>query len=177
MEIKLINTDKLKPFEKNPRINKDAVAQVKKSIEAHGFNQPIVCDLNKVICVGHTRWLAAKELGLEQVPVYLKRMTKAEFIAYNLADNKSSEFSKWDDPLLNELVKELSQLDKDLLEATSFSDAEIEAILDMSDVDEMLEDDKTEVSAHTRNKGSTENDQAGADESKNHQCPKCGFEY
>lgn len=57
----------IKPYHKNPRINDDAVEQVAESIKAFGFQQPIVVDKKSVIIVGHTRYLAAKELKLKKV--------------------------------------------------------------------------------------------------------------
>lgn len=56
------------PYEKNPRINDEAVPVVKESIKEFGFRIPIVIDVNDVIVVGHTRVKAAKELGMEEVP-------------------------------------------------------------------------------------------------------------
>ena len=58
------------PYEKNPRINDEAVPVVKESIKEFGFRIPIVIDVNDVIVAGHTRVKAAKELGMEEVPLY-----------------------------------------------------------------------------------------------------------
>lgn len=138
MNIENVAPDELTPYEKNPRQNNEAIETVKTSILKHGFNQPIVTNHDGVICVGHTRWEAAKALGLKTVPVYKKKMTEAEFIAYNLADNKSHEYSKWDTDLLSDLMKEIDDLDSDMLKATGFSDEEIEGLLDTSDVDDLL---------------------------------------
>ncbi|MEZ6104418.1 MAG: ParB N-terminal domain-containing protein [Pirellulaceae bacterium] len=63
--------DRIKPYEKNPRINDDAVAPVVQSINDFGFRQPIVVDPDGVIIVGHTRWKAAKQLNLAEVPVHV----------------------------------------------------------------------------------------------------------
>lgn len=68
MKIVDVNINDIIPYDKNPRNNESAVAPTKASIEAFGFQQPIVIDKNNVIVCGHTRYLAAKELGLEKVP-------------------------------------------------------------------------------------------------------------
>ena len=65
------STDSIKPYDKNPRKNDAAVEAVARSIKEFGFRQPIVVDADGVIIVGHTRWKAAKLLGLETVPVHV----------------------------------------------------------------------------------------------------------
>ena len=70
MKIELVNPNLLKPYDSNPRKNKDAVSLIKKSINEFGFRQPIVVDEDNIILVGHTRLLAAKELELKKVPVH-----------------------------------------------------------------------------------------------------------
>ena len=64
MNVKLIPIDDIKPYEANPRINDDAVDAVAASLKEFGFRQPVVVDEAGVIIVGHTRWKAAKQLGL-----------------------------------------------------------------------------------------------------------------
>lgn len=152
MQIEMLKTEDLKPYTKNPRHNEKAIEAVRLSIRKHGFNQPIVTDQNHRICVGHTRWLAAKAEGLKKVPVLVKKMTEAQFIAYNLADNKSHEFSKWNDDLLAELMQEIEKLDDSLLASTAFGEQEIEALLDTTDLDDLLKE-KTTVSEHERGAG------------------------
>ena len=130
MEVTNIQIDKLKPYDKNPRINKGAVDYVVKSIKANGFNQPLVVDQNFVVCVGHTRLMAAKKMSMTEVPCYVKNMSKEQFIAYNLADNKTSEYAEWDDDLLKENMNILNDIDASLLEATAFTDEEIDLLVD-----------------------------------------------
>ena len=69
MQVKDTDISKIKPYENNPRDNTNAIAEVAQSIKAYGFQQPIVVDKKGVIIVGHTRYLAAKQLGLKTVPV------------------------------------------------------------------------------------------------------------
>ena len=64
MNIELRLLAEIKPYEKNPRSNDNAVEAVARSIREFGFHQPIVVDADGVIVVGHTRWKAAAKLGL-----------------------------------------------------------------------------------------------------------------
>ncbi len=91
----------IKPYEKNPRLNDDAVAVVINSIQAFGWRQPIVVDGDGVIICGHTRWKAAQRLGLELVPVHVATDLSPEQVrAYRIADNKSAELAEWNMELL-----------------------------------------------------------------------------
>ena len=63
MNIIELNLKDLKPYEKNPRKNDEAVKYVKESIKQFGFKVPIVVDKNNIIIAGHTRYKASKELG------------------------------------------------------------------------------------------------------------------
>ena len=103
MEIINKKIDELIPYEKNPRDNDKAVKYVAKSIKEFGFKVPIIVDKDNVIVTGHTRWKAAKELGLEDVPTIMADDLSDEQIkAFRLADNKVSEASKWNKSLLDE---------------------------------------------------------------------------
>lgn len=142
MRVEMVLIEKLKPYEKNPRQNIEAVDMVAMSIKEHGFNQPIVADQNFRICVGHTRFLAAKKLGLKEIPVLKKQMSEKEFIAYNLADNKTSDLSEWDSKLLGELLGELESLDETFLAKTAFDEKEIDALLASDDIDDLIESEE-----------------------------------
>lgn len=75
------------PYEKNPRINDEAVPVVKESIKEFGFRIPIVIDVNDVIVAGHTRVKAAKELGMEEVPCTIADdLTEEQIKAFRLID-------------------------------------------------------------------------------------------
>ena len=67
MQIQDVELKKLKPWEKNPRINDHAIDTVVKSITTFGFNVPILCDPDLTIIAGHTRWKAAKKLKMKTV--------------------------------------------------------------------------------------------------------------
>jgi len=90
MQVEMWSLDRIKPYEKNPRINDDAVAPVVQSINEFGFRQPIVVDPDGVIIVGHTRWKAAKQLNLAEVPVHVATDLEPESVkAYRIADNRN----------------------------------------------------------------------------------------
>ena len=115
MNIKYMTPGELVPYDKNPRINDQAVDLVANSIREFGFKQPIVIDRNNVIIAGHTRWKAARELGLERIPcIMADDLTPAQVKAYRLADNKVAEASEWDFDLLDEELQELDGLDIDM---------------------------------------------------------------
>lgn len=97
MEIKMVSVADIIPYENNPRKNADAVKYVKNSIEQFGFKIPMVLDANNVIVCGHTRFLAAKKLGMKEVPcTYADDLTEEKIKAFRLADNKTAEFAEWD---------------------------------------------------------------------------------
>lgn len=102
----------IKPYEKNPRKNDNAVDAVASSISQFGFKNPIVIDGNNVIICGHTRYKAAKKLGLDVVPcVVADDLTDEQIKAYRLADNKVAELAEWDIDLLGEELGEIFDID------------------------------------------------------------------
>ena len=115
MNIELKPIDSIRPYDQNPRKNDMAVHAVATSITTFGFRQPIVVDRDGVIVCGHTRWKAAKSLGLTQVPVHVaSELTEAQCKAYRLADNRTNELAEWDADLLPIELGELKELDVDL---------------------------------------------------------------
>ncbi|MEX0653994.1 MAG: ParB N-terminal domain-containing protein, partial [Phycisphaeraceae bacterium] len=94
MKIEIRNIERLRPYEQNPRQNDAAVDAVAQSLKEFGFRQPIVVDTDGVIVVGHTRYKAAKKLGIEKVPVHVARdLTPEQARAYRIADNKSADYA------------------------------------------------------------------------------------
>ena len=148
MEIIMKGLDDIHPYEKNPRKNDDAAQYVAESIKAFGFKVPIVIDNDGVIVAGHTRYKAAKQLGLESVPcIVADDLTEEQIKAFRLADNKVSEKAGWDFALLEE---ELQLIDFDM-EVFGFTDHEE---VDISDFFEEAEHKEKEP--------------------KKIQCPHCG---
>src|ERR1700730_9964893 len=122
--------DKVIPFARNARkIPASAVAKVAASIKEFGWRQPIVVDRDGVIICGHTRLLAPRKLGLEQVPVHIaENLSPAQVRAYRLMDNRSHEEAEWDMELLAPELEELRSLDMDL-KLTGFNHHEIDGIV------------------------------------------------
>lgn len=130
LKIEQIQVYELVPYDKNPRINEKAITAVAESIEKWGFNQPILIDQDNRIAAGHTRWEAAKLLNMMSIPCVRRSMTEAEFIGYNLADNKTGELATWDKKELAECMRVLDDLSA--LEIPGFSDAEIDKLFGLN---------------------------------------------
>jgi DNA modification methylase len=125
MNIQEYEISKVVPYKNNPRINVDAVNVVKKSLKEFGFQQPLVIDKDNKIVVGHTRLLAAKELGLKTVPcVVANDLSDEQIKAYRIMDNKSSEYASWNYGLLTKEVTDLLEADYDL-NLTGFDEFEL----------------------------------------------------
>lgn len=112
----------VRPYEKNPRRNDDAVQYVAESIRQFGFKVPLVIDHDGVIVAGHTRWKAAKKLGLKTVPcIIADDLTDEQVKAFRLADNKVAEKAEWDFDLLSSELDDLFDFD---MGAFGFGDEE-----------------------------------------------------
>ena len=102
----------LKPYEKNPRKNDEAIKYVMESIKEFGFKVPIIIDKNNVIVCGHTRYKASKKLKLDTVPcIIADDLTDEQIKAFRLADNKVSEKAEWDFDLLDDELKGIFDFD------------------------------------------------------------------
>lgn len=120
----------IKPYERNPRVNKSAITKVSKSIQEYGFKQPLVIDKYGVIVVGHTRYEAAKILGMGTVPcVIADDLNEEQIKAYRLADNKTADYSLWDN---KKLLDELDDIGFDIFTGFEVSDIFYD-LLDESD--------------------------------------------
>ncbi len=104
------------PYARNARVcPESAIAKVATSIREYGFRQPIVVDVEGVVIAGHTRLLAAKQLGLQKVPVHVATdLSPAQVKAYRLSDNRSAEETSWDLELLPLELEGLASLEYDL---------------------------------------------------------------
>lgn len=104
--------DSIEPYYGNPRQNDAAVEAVANSIREFGFRSPIVVDADGTIIAGHTRYKAAKALGMDEVPVLVAAdLTPEQVNAYRLADNKTAELAEWDMDLLAQELDCLAGLD------------------------------------------------------------------
>ena len=130
MEIKSLNIEKLKPYKNNARNNEKAVDKVVASIKEFGFRVPILIDNDNEIIAGHTRLLAAKKLGLKEVPtIKVDDLTPEQVKAFRIADNKTAEYADWNFELLAQELEDLKLADYDL-SLTGFDMSEAEKLLD-----------------------------------------------
>jgi ParB-like chromosome segregation protein Spo0J len=128
------------------------VAQIAASIREFGWTNPVLVDGQGGIIAGHGRVLAARKLGLTEVPtIALAHLSDAQKRAYILADNKLALNAGWDETLLRLELLDLSTLDIDL-SLIGFSDDEMSAILvdktsGLTDPDDVPEPQAEAVSA------------------------------
>lgn len=108
MKIQSVELKDLYPYYNNPRDNAAAVAPVMESIKKYGFVKPILCDKDGVIITGHTRYVAAFQLGLKFVPVIYSDMSDEQAKLFRIADNKTAEKSSFDEDKLIEELKKLN---------------------------------------------------------------------
>ena len=118
---------------KNPRIHPpQQVRQIAGSIEAFGFNVPVLIDARDQVIAGHGRLLAAQQLGWLEVPTMcLAHLTEPQRRAFQLADNRLTKHASWDPRRLGEQLKALSEVNLDFsLEVTGFATAEIDLFIE-----------------------------------------------
>ena len=137
MQIETIDINKILPYINNPRKNLN-IDKVASSIKEFGFQQPIVVDKDYTIIVGHTRFEAAKKLGLKEVPVQIADLTENQTKAYRIADNRLNQDASWDTKLLNLELNDLLSKNFDL-DTLGFSNDELDNLLlktdEESDID------------------------------------------
>lgn len=143
MNVVMTNVDKLIPYVNNARTHSDSqVTQIAASIKEFGFTNPILTDGENGIIAGHGRLMAAKKLGITEVPVIeLAHLSKAQKKAYILADNKLALNAGWDNELLAIELGELKAFDFDL-NLTGFDAVDIDGLilLDKDKNPEKIED-------------------------------------
>lgn len=172
--IELRLTDGLIPFARNPRTHSDTqVSQIADSIVQFGFNNPILVDTKAGIIAGHGRLLAARKLGLTEVPVIvLDHLTDAQKRAYIIADNQLALNGGWDEDLLREELAALQAEDFNI-DLIGFEDEELARLLAAQDATEGLTDEDavpelpSMTSTLTGNKGANRNTaRAGASKAR-----------
>lgn len=112
LKIEYVPVDSINEYDNNAREHsKEDVAAIAKSITEFGFNDPIGV-WNNTIVEGHGRLLAARELGLDTVPIIrLDDLTDEQRRAYGLAHNKTAELSRWDADILEAELSEICEID------------------------------------------------------------------
>ena len=149
--------DDLVPYFRNPRDTRKAVNKVAASIQAFGFLVPIILDKDNVIVAGHTRLLAARQLGLKEVPtVTADDLSEEQIRAYRLVDNRVAEMAVWDEPLLAEAMDFIG----DEFDMTEFGFEPME-----KEWNERIDTSKE-----------FDEDDFG-DEAFEYTCPECGFHF
>lgn len=98
----------ISPYYNNPRDNASAVAPTMESIRRFGFVKPIIVDKDGVIIAGHTRYIAAYQLGIQKVPVIYTDMDEERARQFRIADNKLAEKSAYDEDALIEELKQMA---------------------------------------------------------------------
>lgn len=112
MQIIYKKLEELHPYKNNPRRNDKAVDAVANSIQEFGFKVPAVIDKSGEIIAGHTRYKAAKKLGMKEIPcIIADDLTEEQIRAFRLADNKVGEMAEWDFDLLDEELEKMSYID------------------------------------------------------------------
>jgi DNA modification methylase len=141
-EIRMIAVDALIPYARNARTHSDGqVAQIAASIAEFGFTNPILSDGERGVIAGHGRLMAARKLGLTEVPVIeLAHLTPTQKKAYILADNRIAENAGWDEELLKLELAELQAAEYDL-DLMGFSDEEIDKLLNGDEQSDGLTDE------------------------------------
>ena len=123
----------LKPNPKNPRSHTEKqVRQIANSINVFGFNVPVLVDSELSVIAGHGRVLACKRLGISEVPtIRLEHLSEHQIRAFTIADNRLTENADWDDRLLGEELKILSEVELNFgLEVTGFETSEIDLFIE-----------------------------------------------
>lgn len=111
IEFQTVDIDTLVPYAKNARVHNEAhIAQLAGSIREFGFNIPVLIDEKSNVIAGHGRLLAARKLGMTEVPVLIAdHLTDLQRRAFIIADNKLHDNSSFDYELLSLEVEELKE--------------------------------------------------------------------
>lgn len=159
LEMRMVSD--LVPYARNSRTHSDEqVAQVAASMREWGWTVPVLVDEEGLILAGHCRLMAARMLGLPEVPVMVARgWTDAQKRAYVIADNKLAENAGWDPELLRLELHDLASADY-RLELVGFSASELTLA---------MYDPEFEPGSLS--------DQSRLDEKKKACCPECGHEF
>ena len=141
-KIEQVSIELLIPYANNARTHSDAqVAQIAASIREFGFTNPVLTSDDNTIIAGHGRVMAARKLGLTNIPVIrLSHLSETQRKAYILADNKLALNAGWDDNLLSIELADLKDLGFDT-DLTGFSADEIAALMPVEVTEGLMDDD------------------------------------
>ena len=141
-QIEHVSVDKLIPYANNARTHSDAqVAQIAASIKEFGFNNPVLISEDGTIIAGHGRLMAARKLGLTDVPcIKLSHLTPTQRKAYVIADNQLALNAGWNEELLTIELDELLA-DNFALEVLGFDPDELKRLMGENEVTQGLTDE------------------------------------
>jgi hypothetical protein len=138
-----LDVEEIRESPTNPRkIPERAIELVAQSIQRFGWKQPLVVDRDRYLIVGHTRYRAARLLGLTRVPgIIADDLAPAEVNAYRIADNRTHDFTTWDMPELARQLEELAGEFSDVLALANWETAlaELEQMTAEGDGEELAE--------------------------------------
>jgi ParB-like chromosome segregation protein Spo0J len=163
LEIIYLSPGDLKPYENNTRKHTpDDIDQIKASIEACGFNDPIaIWGENNLIVEGHGRQIAALEMGLDKVPcIRLDHMTDTQRRDYAIRHNRTAELSGWDFAKLEEEIAALE------IEGVDLSGLKF-------DLDALNGGAVTTIDNTSKEYG----EEDFSDDKFDYECPRCGFRF
>jgi len=127
LQVEWVSIDRVFGNPANPRLNDAAVDPVAASLRRFGWRQPVVAKRTGEVIAGNTRLKAAAKLGMTEIPVVWFDGPDIEAVAYAIADNRTHEFSDWDEPALAKLLEELRA--EDSLDGVGYTDADIDELL------------------------------------------------
>ena len=168
MNVKNVDPNAVTLYEKNAKYHpKSQINQIAESIRRFGFRQPIVVDKNNVVVVGHGRVLAARQLGMREIPCeYADDLTDEQIKALRIIDNKLNE-SRW---LERALKFELLELSPSIdIGSFGFEMPEMRAEREWSDDVYVPEPTRQGVYEYSQ--------EDFGDEQFECQCPECGFRF
>jgi hypothetical protein len=129
-----VDISTIKLFDKNPRRNDIAVADLAKGIKESMFRKPIVIDQNNVIRAGNTAYKAALKLGMKMIPVAQSHFENEDAaVKYVIGDNKLGEKSAWDLDVLKDLLVAHNMVDAKSREGTGLLDVEVNRLFDIKE--------------------------------------------
>ena len=157
--------DRFIEYARNPRRNDHAVPAIAAAIREFGFRVPILAKSDGLVVDGHLRLKAARQLGLETVPVALADdLTDTQVKAFRLSVNRMAELADWDEDLLRLELQDLASLDFDL-SLVGFDGEELARLLDGEDDQGDQPDSPDEFK------------EVDEDIDTEHECPKCGYRW
>ena len=144
--VELWPIEKLRPYERNPRTHSEAqVDRIAASMVAFGWTNPVLVDEQGGILAGHGRLLAARKLGLAEVPVIrFEHLSEAQKRAYLIADNQLALQAGWSEELLAAELAWLRDESFDL-DLVGFDATELERLLALADGEAGSDDAEDEV--------------------------------